>query len=88
MSMTPCRLILEFTTNEHGLMGDGVPNWNAAVNSTGYTSKSPVKPGRGTLTVVFERIIAVEKRFRGGVLVGIKTERHRSVQRRPVPGRY
>lgn len=31
--MTPCLLTLEFTTNEHGLMGDGVPNWNAAIQT-------------------------------------------------------
>lgn len=28
--MAPCLLTLEFMTNEHGLIGDGVPNWNAA----------------------------------------------------------
>lgn len=88
--MTPCRLTLEFTTNEHGLMGDGVPNWNAAVKSTGNTSKfeTPVEPCSDALTVILERVITVEKRFCSGVLVGIKTERHCSVQRRPVPGRY
>lgn len=34
VSMIPCLLALELTTNEHGLIGDGVPNWNAAIQNS------------------------------------------------------
>jgi len=31
--MVPIFFTLELTTNEHGLIGDGVPSWNAAKNT-------------------------------------------------------
>lgn len=41
-----------------------------------------------TLTVILERIVALEYVRHGRVLVRIEAKCHRPVQRRPVPGRY